>query len=200
MKRVITFLSILLAAVTLIAIFVQRPSAPAPAPSPSPSASAVSAAPSAPAVSVSPSASPDTSPGASASGVPSDGPAASPADNRLANITENTECDDKDCVAYYVYTYKHLPANYMTKRRARKAGWRSGALSRVVEGKAIGGGKYMNLSESLPTKYNYIECDIDTIGQKTRGTKRIVFSEGCEVVYYTEDHYETFELLYGEED
>ena len=44
----------------------------------------------------------------------------------------------------------------------------------------------------------YKECDIDTMGADQRGAKRIVFSnEGA--VYYTEDHYKSFELLYGEE-
>lgn len=44
----------------------------------------------------------------------------------------------------------------------------------------------------------YTECDIDTLGEEKRGAKRIVFSSDG-LVYYTEDHYETFELLYGEE-
>ena len=44
----------------------------------------------------------------------------------------------------------------------------------------------------------YTECDIDTLGADSRGAKRIVFSNDG-LIYYTEDHYETFELLYGEE-
>ena len=44
----------------------------------------------------------------------------------------------------------------------------------------------------------YAECDIDTLGADSRGAKRIVFSNDG-LIYYTEDHYETFELLYGEE-
>ena len=43
----------------------------------------------------------------------------------------------------------------------------------------------------------YYECDIDTNGSY-RGAKRIVYSNDG-LIYYTEDHYETFELLYGEE-
>ena len=44
----------------------------------------------------------------------------------------------------------------------------------------------------------YTEYDIDTLGADSRGAKRIVFSNDG-LIYYTEDHYETFELLYGEE-
>ena len=44
----------------------------------------------------------------------------------------------------------------------------------------------------------YTECDIDTLGASKRGAKRIVFSNDG-LIYYTEDHYETFEPLYGEE-
>lgn len=43
----------------------------------------------------------------------------------------------------------------------------------------------------------YQECDIDTLGASSRGAKRIVFSSDG-LIYYTEDHYETFTLLYGE--
>ena len=39
---------------------------------------------------------------------------------------------------------------------------------------------------------------VDTLGADKRGAKRIVFSNDG-LIYYTEDHYETFELLYGEE-
>ena len=48
-------------------------------------------------------------------------------------------------------------------------------------------------------RYDIIECDIDTLGAKKRGAKRIVFSNEGDI-YYTEDHYESFVQLYeGEE-
>ena len=122
-----------------------------------------------------------------------------PASEPEPAISEDTRCDDKDCVALYVYTYGHLPSNYMSKKEARRRGWNSGALSRVLKGMAIGGDRFGNMEGYLPHQYNYTECDIDTIGKKSRGAKRIVFADGGVLVYYTEDHYETFELLYGEE-
>ncbi|MCR4950560.1 MAG: ribonuclease [Solobacterium sp.] len=115
-------------------------------------------------------------------------------------IPEDTECDDKDCVALYLYTYDELPSNYMTKKEARKYGWESGPLWKVIDGKCIGGDYYGNYEENLPEARNrdYYECDIDTLGRKKRGVKRIVYSNDG-LIYYTDDHYETFELLYGEE-
>ena len=44
----------------------------------------------------------------------------------------------------------------------------------------------------------YTESDIDTLDADSRGAKRIVFSNDG-LIYYTEDHYKSFELLYGEE-
>ena len=116
-----------------------------------------------------------------------------------AVIPEDTECDDKACVAEYLSVYWHLPSNYMSKKDARSRGWNSGALSTVLKGKAIGGDRFGNMEGYLPKGYTYTECDIDTIGKKKRGEKRIVYTVDGQLIYYTEDHYETFELLYGEE-
>ena len=41
-------------------------------------------------------------------------------------------------------------------------------------------------------------CDINTLGADSRGAERIVFSNDG-LIYYTGDHYKTFELLYGGE-
>ena len=38
----------------------------------------------------------------------------------------------------------------------------------------------------------------DRDGKNSRGAKRIVFSNDG-LIYYTDDHYESFTLLYGEE-
>ena len=67
-------------------------------------------------------------------------------------------------------------------------------------GKCIGGSRFGNYEGLLPEAdgRTYTECDIDTLGADSRGAKRIVFSNDG-LIYYTEDHYETFELLYGEE-
>ena len=104
----------------------------------------------------------------------------------------------KDDVALYIHTFGHLPDNYITKNEARNLGWEGGSVERYQEGAAIGGDRFGNYEGLLPEGHNYTECDIDTNGQSSRGAKRIIFSDDG-LVYYTDDHYESFELLYGEE-
>ena len=79
-------------------------------------------------------------------------------------------------------------------------GWQGGALDVIAPGKAIGGSYYGNYEGLLPDAdgREWTECDIGTIGQTKRGAERIVFSNDG-LIYYTPDHYESFELLYGEE-
>ena len=114
-------------------------------------------------------------------------------------IDEDGEFTSKDDVALYIHTYGHLPKNFVTKKVAREAGWEGGSLEDYYPGCSIGGDVFGNREGSLPKKSGrtYYECDIDTKGKKSRGAKRIVFSNDG-LVYYTDDHYETFTLLYGE--
>lgn len=105
-----------------------------------------------------------------------------------------------DDVALYLHLYGELPQNFMTKNDARDLGWEGGSLEKYAPGMCIGGDHFGNYEGVLPKKKgrSYQECDIDTLGAKSRGAKRIVFSNDG-LIYYTEDHYETFTLLYGEE-
>ena len=103
-------------------------------------------------------------------------------------------------MALYIHLYGELPDNYVTKREAEEAGWSGGNVERYTgEGTAIGGSTFGNREGLLPKEQGrtYTECDIDTPGKNSRGAKRIVFSNDG-LVYYTDDHYESFELLYGE--
>ena len=106
----------------------------------------------------------------------------------------------KDDVAQYIHIYGHLPSNFITKKDAEKLGWQGGSLEPYAPGKCIGGSHFGNYEGLLPEKEGrtYTECDIDTLGADKRGAKRIVFSNDG-LIYYTEDHYESFELLYGED-
>ena len=114
-------------------------------------------------------------------------------------LDEHGSYTTKEDVALYLYTYGHLPENFITKAEARKLGWNGGSLEPYAEGKCIGGDRFGNYEGILPTAKGrtYQECDIDTLGASSRGAKRIVFSSDG-LIYYTEDHYETFTLLYGE--
>ena len=101
-------------------------------------------------------------------------------------------------MALYIHLYGHLPGNYVSKTKARKAGWvnTKGNLQDVLPGKSIGGSEYNNDDGQLPDAKGrrWTECDIDFDGG-FRNAKRIVFSNDG-LVFYTGDHYKTFEQLY----
>ena len=116
------------------------------------------------------------------------------------DIEEDGTYTTKEDVARYIHTYGHLPDNFITKKQAQALGWEGGSLEPYAPGKCIGGSRFGNYEGTLPEKdgRTYTECDIDTLGAEKRGGKRIVFSNDG-LIYYTEDHNETFEPLYGEE-
>ncbi len=104
----------------------------------------------------------------------------------------------KNEVALYIHTYGKLPSNYITKAEAKKLGWTGGSVEKYAKDKAIGGDSFGNYEGLLPKKNGrkYTECDIDTHGASSRGAKRIIFSNDG-LVYYTDNHYASFTLLYG---
>ncbi|MGN1340381.1 MAG: ribonuclease domain-containing protein [Oscillospiraceae bacterium] len=117
-----------------------------------------------------------------------------------AGIDENGSYTSRDDVALYIHTFGHLPGNFITKKEAQALGWSGGSLEPYAPGKCIGGSHFGNYEGLLPERSgrSYTECDIDTLGRDSRGAKRIVFSNDG-LIYYTDDHYESFTLLYGEE-
>ena len=140
-------------------------------------------------------------------------PTATPKPTRMPKPTASptprgTECpvqygedyDDKDRVALYLHLYGELPPHFITKKEAQKLGWSGGEIEDFCTGAAIGGDYFGNYEGLLPKKKgrSYYECDIGTVGKKSRGAKRIIFSNDG-LIYYTDDHYESFTLLYGEE-
>lgn len=120
--------------------------------------------------------------------------------NTQIQLSEDGQYNSKEEVALYIHLYGHLPDNYVTKSEARNKGWSGGSLESYFPGCSIGGDSFGNREGLLPSKKGrrYYECDIDTAGKKSRGEKRIVYSNDG-LVYYSDDHYESFELLYGEE-
>ena len=115
-------------------------------------------------------------------------------------LDEDGAYTSKEDVAIYLHLYGHLPDNFITKKQAQKLGWSGGSLEPYAPGCSIGGSRFGNYEGLLPDREGrtWTECDIDTMGAKSRGAKRIVFSNDG-LIYYTGDHYESFELLYGEE-
>lgn len=116
-------------------------------------------------------------------------------------VAEDGIYTSRDEVALYIHTYGHLPSNFISKTKARNNGWNGGALTGKNEGKCIGGSVFENREGKLPDAEGrrWTECDINTLGAKSRGVERIVFSNDG-LIYYSPDHYETFILLYGDPD
>lgn len=112
-------------------------------------------------------------------------------------VTEDGVYDSKEEVALYIHLYRHLPSNYITKKQAEALGWPGGDLRPYAPGKCIGGSHFGNYEGLLPDApgRKWTECDIDTLNRKSRGAKRIIFSNDG-LIYYTDDHYESFTLLY----
>lgn len=118
----------------------------------------------------------------------------------LPPIDEDGVYNSKEDVALYIHTYGHLPDNYVTKDEAKALGCTSlGRIKDYLENGAIGGDIFYNREGLLPKMdgRTYYECDIDTWNKTSRGAKRIVFSSDG-LIYYTDDHYSSFTLLYGE--
>lgn len=101
-------------------------------------------------------------------------------------------------VALYLHVFWELPPNFLTKDEAYDYGWVSseGNLWEVAYGLAIGGDRFGNREGLLPDGKGrkWYECDVNYQGGY-RGSERVVFSSDG-LIYYTGDHYESFELLY----
>jgi len=131
---------------------------------------------------------------------------APPAEEEAPPVEEQPAIDEdgayttKEDVALYIYTYGHLPDNFITKKEAESLGWSGGGLDDYAYGCCIGGNRFGNYEGLLPEAdgRTYTECDIDTMHASKRGAKRIVFSSDG-LIHYTDDHYESCTLLYGEE-
>lgn len=134
---------------------------------------------------------------------PNDAEGTSDSPDNVANalLPEDGTYTSREDVSLYIHQYGCLPSNFITKKEAEKLGWTGGSLEPYAPGMCIGGSRFGNYEGLLPEKdgRTYTECDIDTLGAEKRGAKRIVFSNDG-LIYYTEDHYESFELLYGEVD
>ncbi|MBO4563056.1 MAG: ribonuclease [Clostridia bacterium] len=128
---------------------------------------------------------------------PTEEPTAAPTE---CPVSEDGQYDTKDEVALYIHLFGHLPSNYITKNEAKELGWNGGSLEPYAPGCSIGGDYFGNYEGLLPKKKgrSYTECDIGTKGRNSRGAKRIIFSNDG-LIYYTDDHYDSFTLLYGEE-
>lgn len=101
-------------------------------------------------------------------------------------------------VAAYLHRFGQLPENFLTKREAGNLGWESnkGNLWDVTDQMSIGGDRFGNREGRLPDQAGRIwyECDVNYQGGY-RGAERLVYSNDG-LIFYTEDHYESFIQFY----
>lgn len=118
----------------------------------------------------------------------------------LPLLPEDGAYTSRDDVALYIHLYGQLPDNFMTKDEARDYGWQSGSLELIFPGMRIGGDRFGNYEGLLPEApgRTYWECDIVAAEESSRGARRIVFSNDG-LIFYTDDHYESFTQLYGDD-
>lgn len=113
-------------------------------------------------------------------------------------IDEFGEYTTVEEVALYIHTFGELPSNFITKKEAMGLGWESDKanLWDVTDYKSIGGDRFGNREGLLPNAdgRKYYECDVNYEGG-FRSAERIVFSNDG-LIFYTRDHYESFEQLY----
>lgn len=107
-------------------------------------------------------------------------------------IIEDTFYYEKEEVSEYIKKYNKLPPNYITKDEANKIGW----SVEDNDGLVIGGDRFGNREKKLPYKKGreYYEADLIQGYSHHRGPVRLVYSNDG-LIFYTDDHYETFEEL-----
>ena len=111
---------------------------------------------------------------------------------------ETGSITEPQAIADYLFEHGILPDNFITKGEAQALGWDNSRnyLSDVAPGKSIGGDRFGNYEGQLPKAKGrkFFECDANYKGGK-RGAERLIYSNDGHV-WYTKDHYGTFEELF----
>lgn len=96
-------------------------------------------------------------------------------------------------VAKYIYEFQALPPNYITKQEAKDLDW----SVEDNQGLVIGGDRFYNREGLLPESpgRKYYEADLISSYSYHRGPERLVYSNDG-LIFYTEDHYDSFKRLY----
>lgn len=103
-------------------------------------------------------------------------------------VKESGTYTTRDYVALYLFTYHHLPGNYVLKSdpSVKDSGMQPS------DGRYIGGdvfyysGKIRNYTDKTELR----ECDLSYDESKTeRGSKRLVYAVDCSEIFYTYTHY-----------
>lgn len=121
-------------------------------------------------------------------------------DTSQSGLQKNQAYYSKEDVSNYLIEFGELPPNYLTKDEARDLGWEAseGNLWDVTDRGVIGGDNFGNFEGLLPNKSGrrYFEADVNYNGGR-RNAERLVYSNDG-LIYYTSDHYGSFEEIIGE--
>lgn len=122
--------------------------------------------------------------------------------NELEQVDENGHYFEHEDVIAYIFYFKKLPSNYLTKSEARQLGW-NGSGSNVwvnqnLMNRYIGGDTFNNYEKLLPIVEGntYIEVDVNCVNG-ARGKYRLVYNRYTFDIYYTTDHYNSFTYMIG---
>lgn len=114
-------------------------------------------------------------------------------------INETSYYVTKDDVALYINTFHKLPQNFITKNEfAEKGNNEYGSNTRI--GGDYFSNKYGNNQYSIYRFSYLIECDIlnhSITSTNNRGEKRILFTDSTYQIFYTDDHYDSFQEYLG---
>lgn len=112
--------------------------------------------------------------------------------NQSLSLDEDQVYYEVEEVAAYIHQFHHLPKNYIKKQVAEERNWSTADNYHV-----IGGDRFSNREGQLPKKKGrqYFEADIQAGYSHHRGSQRLVYSNDG-LIFYTSDHYDSFEQLY----
>lgn len=109
-------------------------------------------------------------------------------------LNEDAYYTTLDDVSLYIDIYDKLPSNYITKATYASEGNVHGSSTR------IGGDHFSNKygdDQYVIGRFSYLtECDISS-STSNRGAKRLLVNSNWTRIFYTTDHYETFQEYLG---
>lgn len=103
------------------------------------------------------------------------------------------DCAELTAAVQSIRSTGRLPDKFITKKEAKKLGWKPGTdLAKIAPGRSIGGDRFGNFEKRLPSKNKrqWFEADL-SFKRGKRGAKRLLYASD-KLIYVTTDHYKTF--------